>query len=57
MSNSTITIIVYVVGLVFGALVLGIWDAETSITKAFIAFGWTAIFLIALFYAEKKDRG
>ena len=54
MSKSTITIIVYVIGLIFGALVLGIWDAETILLKAMIVLGWTAIFLIALFYAEKK---
>ncbi len=56
MSKSTIAIIIYVLGLIFGALVLGLWDAETSLVKAFIGLVWTAIFLIALFYAEKKDH-
>ncbi|MDC0031687.1 hypothetical protein OAI92_03905 [Candidatus Pelagibacter sp.] len=56
MSKSTIVIIIYVLGLIFGALVLGLWDAETSLTKAIIGLVWTAIFLIALFYAEKKDH-
>jgi hypothetical protein len=56
MSKSTIAIIIYVLGLIFGALVLGLWDAETSLTKAIIGLVWTAIFLIALFYAEKKDH-
>ena len=56
MSKSTIVIIIYVLGLIFGALVLGLWDAETSLAKAIIGLVWTAIFLIALFYAEKKDH-
>ena len=30
MSKSTIVIIIYIIGLIFGALVLDIWSAETS---------------------------
>jgi LPS O-antigen subunit length determinant protein (WzzB/FepE family) len=30
MSKSTIVIIIYIIGLVFGALVLDIWSANTS---------------------------
>ena len=30
MSKTTLTIIVYVLGLIFGALFLDIWNAETS---------------------------
>ena len=56
MSKSTIVIIVYIIGLIFGALVLGLWDANTTLIKAAIAMGWTATFLIALFYAEKKEN-
>tara|TARA_B100001094_G_C17513871_1_gene476912 strand:- start:237 stop:407 length:171 start_codon:yes stop_codon:yes gene_type:complete len=55
MNKSTIVIIIYIIGLIFGAVALGLWDAETSILKASIGLIWTAIFLIALFYAEKKD--
>ena len=54
MTKSTIVIIIYVLGLIFGAIGLGLWDAETSFLKAAIALSWTAIFLITLFYAEKK---
>ena len=55
MSNSSKVIIIYVIGLIFGALVLGIWDAETSIFKALLGLGWTALLLIGLFFAEKNE--
>jgi len=56
MSKTTLVIIVYVIGMIFCALVLGIWDAKTTIIEAAIALVWTAIFLIALFYADKYDK-
>ena len=55
MNKSTIIIIIYIVGLIFGALVLDIWSAETS-PKALIGIGWTALLLIGLFFAEKHER-
>jgi len=54
-SKSTIAIVVYVLGLIFGALVLGLWSAETG-PKAFIGIIWTTLLLIALFYADKHDQ-
>jgi glucose uptake protein GlcU len=54
MSKSTIVIIIYIIGLVFGALVLDIWNAQTS-PKALIGIVWTALLLIGLFLTEKKD--
>ena len=56
MSNSSKVIIVYIIGLIFGALVLDIWDAETSIFKALLGLGWTALLLIGLFFAEKNEK-
>ena len=56
MSKSTIIIIIYVLGLIFGALVLDIWSAETSVKKALLGFGWTALFLIGLFFSEKNEK-
>ena len=53
MSKSTIVVIIYILGLIFGALVLDMWSAETS-PKALLGIGWTALFLIGLFFAEKK---
>ena len=55
MNKSTIIIIIYIVGLIFGALVHDIWSAETS-PKALIGIGWTALLLIGLFFAEKNER-
>ena len=40
----------------FGALFLNLWGAETSPQKALLGLGWTAIFLIALFFAEKDKH-
>ena len=55
MSKTTLVIIIYILGLIFGALVLDLWSAETS-PKALIGMAWTALFLIALYFAElKKD--
>ena len=56
MNKSILTIIIYGLGIIIGALFLDIWSAETSLIKAMSVFIWTAIFLIALFYADKKDR-
>jgi|TARA_B110001452_G_C14898705_1_gene314098 hypothetical protein len=55
MSKSSIAILVYVIGLVFGALGLDLWSAETG-PKAIMGLTWTALFLIALFYADKYER-
>ena len=53
MSITNITIIIYIIGLIFGALVLDIWSSESNL-KALIGIGWTTIFLISLFFSEKK---
>ena len=54
MNKSTLIIIFYVIGLIFGALVLDMWSAKTS-PKALLGIGWTALLLIGLFLTEKKD--
>ena len=56
MNKSTLAIIIYAVGIIIGALFLDIWGAETSLLKASIGVVWTVIFLICLFYAEKKNN-
>ena len=55
MDKSTIIIIIYIAGLIFGALVLDIWSANTS-PKALIGIGWKALLLVGLFLTEKKDN-
>ena len=55
MSKTTIVIIVYVLGLIFGALFLDLWSADTSIIKGLVGLGWTALLLIGLFFVEKNE--
>jgi len=56
MSKSTIVITIYILGLIFGALVLDIWSAETSVKKALLGLGWTSLLLISLFFSEKNEK-
>ena len=56
MSKSTIILIIYILGLIFGALVLDIWSADTSVFKGLLGLGWTALLLIGLFFAERHER-
>jgi len=44
MDKSTIVIVIYIIGLIFGALVLDMWSAKTS-PKALLGIGWTAIII------------
>tara|TARA_B110000037_G_C17060530_1_gene481696 strand:- start:1026 stop:1196 length:171 start_codon:yes stop_codon:yes gene_type:complete len=55
MSKSTIAILIYISGLIFGALVLNLWSSETG-PKAFIGIVWTIILLIALLYTDKYEK-
>ena len=55
MSKTTLIIVIYILGLIFGALFLDIWSAQTS-PKALLGIGWTALLLIALFFTEKHER-
>ena len=56
MSQSSIAIIIYILGIILGALFLDIWGADTSVKKGMMALGWTALLLIALFYADKDKQ-
>ena len=56
MSKSSIVIIIYVLGLIFGALFLKIWSSDTSVLKGLLGLCWTAIFLIGLFFADKHEK-
>lgn len=55
MAKSDIIIIIYVLGIIAGALIIGVWDAKTSL-KSLLGITWTTIFLIALFYVEKENH-
>ena len=54
MNKSTIAILVYMLGIIFGAFFLDAWGAKTSFVKTISVFIWTIIFLITLFYFDKK---
>jgi len=44
-----------IIGLIFDALVLNMWSAQTS-PKALLGIGWTALLLIGLFLTEKNEK-
>ena len=56
MNKTTIATIIYILGILIGALFLKVWGAETSFIKTISIFIWTIIFLITLFYADKRER-
>ena len=56
MKQSNIVLIIYIIGIIIGALVLDIWGADTNIKKGLMALGWTAIFLIAYFYSDREKN-
>ena len=56
MSKTSIVIIIYILGLIFGALFLNIWGADTSVFKGLLGLAWTALLLIGLFFAEKHEE-
>ena len=56
MNKLTLLTIIYIVGIITGALFFDVWGAETTFLKTMSVFVWTIIFLIALFYIDKKQK-
>ena len=56
MNKVTIISFIYAIGILIGALFLGVWAAETTIVKTMAVFIWTIIFLVALFFADKNEK-
>ena len=56
MNKTTIISIIYILGIIIGALFLDVWGVETSFVKTISVFVWTIIFLIALFYFDKNEK-
>ena len=54
-SRTSLVVIIYIIGVILGAFFLDIWGAETSMKKGFIALGWTALFLVGIFFVD-RDR-
>jgi len=56
MNKSIIFTIIYIVGVIVGALFLDIWGPKVTLIKTAAVFIWTIIFLIALFYTDKNEK-
>ncbi|NMN68126.1 hypothetical protein VP91_00012910 [Candidatus Pelagibacter ubique] len=56
MNKSIIFTIIYIIGIIVGALFLDIWGSEVSLIKNVAVFIWTIIFLITLFYTDKNEK-
>ena len=55
-SKTTLVVIIYIIGVILGAFFLDIWGAETSMKKEFIALGWTALFLVGIFFVDRDKE-
>ena len=49
-------VILYILGILFGAFFFDLWGAETNIRKGLVAMFWTTLFLIALIFVEKNKE-
>ena len=56
MSKIKILSIIYIIGIMIGALFFDVWGANTTVLKTMSVFAWTVIFIIALFFADKKEK-
>ena len=56
MKKTTIVTIIYILGIIIGALFFDFWSAKTSFVKTISVFVWTIIFLISLFYFDKNEK-
>ena len=55
-NKTSLVVIIYILGVILGAFFLDIWGAETSMKKGFIALGWTALFLIGIFFVDRDKE-
>ena len=56
MNKLTLLTIIYIIGIIIGALFFDVWGAETTFIKTMSIFLWTIIFLITLFYIDKNKK-
>ena len=56
MSKVKIVSIIYAIGIVIGALFFDVWGADTTPLKTLSVFGWTVIFIVALFFVDKNEK-
>ena len=56
MSKVKLISIIYAIGIIIGALFFDIWGVNTTFLKTMSVFGWTVIFIITLFFADKNEK-
>ena len=56
MNKTSIVTVIYILGIIIGALFLDVWGSKTSFLKTTSVFIWTIIFLITLFYFDKHEK-
>ena len=56
MNKLTLLTIIYIVGIIIGALFFDVWGAETTFLKTMSVFVWTIFFLITLFFIDKNQK-
>ena len=56
MSKVIIVSIIYVIGIIIGAVFLDVWGTETTPLKTMSVFIWTIIFIIVLFFIDKSEK-
>ena len=56
MNKTTIVTVIYIFGIIIGALFLDVWGSEKSFLKTISVFVWTIIFLITLFYCDRNEK-
>ena len=54
MNKSSIVIIIYIIGVIIGAIFLDLWSSQTSITKGLAVMLWTFLFIISYIYVDKN---
>jgi hypothetical protein len=55
MSLMNIVVIVYFIGIIIGAIFFNLWGTG-NLVKPLIALLWTALFLIAIVYVDRKSE-
>ena len=56
MSKVKIVSIIYGLGIIIGALFFDVWGVNTTPLKTMSVFAWTVVFIITLFFVDKKER-
>ena len=55
MNKTNLVTVVYILGILIGEFIFGLWS-ENTLIKSILALIWTAVFLIALVSVDKKKQ-